>query len=151
MSTVADLLPSITDEPWRMSASCSYSADLRLWDATLDDETPEQRAERHRLARRICVTCPVRDDCYAAVGPKDSGIRGGVLFREKHTAEKGRGKEIKHGTEAGYRMHLRRHEKACLRCRIAAADAHQKREYKRLIGLGVAPETAATLAIEKAS
>ena len=130
MSHVSDLLPSIADEPWREFAACSFSADLRLWDATLDDETPEQRAERHRLARRICVTCPVRDDCYTAVGPKDSGIRGGVLFREKHTAEKGRGKEIKHGTESGHKQHVRQKVKMCDACRIAATEARERRERK---------------------
>ena len=133
MTTAADFLPSIADEPWRRDAACSFSADLRLWDADLYGESREDRAWRHEHAKAICRTCPVLEQCRAAIDwTRDDGIRAGELIPvRKHATRPGRLRDIRHGTESGATAHKRRGEKPCDRCRIAAIEAHQRRAKAR--------------------
>lgn len=94
-----------------------------------------------RDARALCNGCPVIEEClrYAikaewgnAKSGRD-GIYGGTTPAERYALEtKIRGGKpkppINHGTEAGYKQHQRRSEKACAECIKAHRDAHRARE-----------------------
>jgi len=137
VSTIWDDMRSIANEDWRRDAACSHSPDLTLWDATVEGESPDRRKQRHDDAKTICASCPVAIKCRAAVDrKKDSGIRDGELlpaFREPMGSQRGRPpkqREINHGKEGGYVTHLRRGEKPCQACRIAADEARERRKKK---------------------
>lgn len=72
------LLPLIPAGGWRTQATCAQR-DVRLWDDRLDNETDQDRDERHERAKLICRTeCPVRAECSDdADWRTDEGIRGG--------------------------------------------------------------------------
>lgn len=61
-----------------------------LFDDWLDDENLEDRADRHRVARRVCRHCPAREPCAASVPslPRSTGgVWGGrVLSEDRQTS-----------------------------------------------------------------
>lgn len=67
-------------EQWRDSAACLNHPLTGVWDDRQEGELPLERDMRHLLARRICGQCPVRQACWDAVQPNDTGIRGGRLL-----------------------------------------------------------------------
>jgi hypothetical protein len=86
MSTVT-IYPRIPNEEWRRHAACSFSADLTLWDAAVEGETPERKAQRHASAKAICRACPVAQKCGESVDFRwDEGIRAGHALPEKKNA-----------------------------------------------------------------
>lgn len=66
----------LLDQDWRALAKCAQT-DPDLWFAV--------GAREHKLAKRICRSCPVRRDClsYAMDAPIDHGIWGGMTERER--------------------------------------------------------------------
>jgi WhiB family transcriptional regulator, redox-sensing transcriptional regulator len=73
-------LPGGTIDPgvhdWRAYAACA-GTDPDLWFAA--------GAIEHRIAKRICRLCPVREEClaYAMDAPVDHGVWGGLTERER--------------------------------------------------------------------
>jgi WhiB family redox-sensing transcriptional regulator len=67
---------ALLDQNWRALASCAQ-IDPDLFFAV--------GAREHKLAKRICRTCPVRREClaYAMDEPVDHGIWGGMTERER--------------------------------------------------------------------
>jgi hypothetical protein len=97
-----------------------------------------------RDARALCNGCPVIEEClryaiHAEWGNAKSGrdgIYGATTPAERYALEvKIRGgkprKTTQHGTDAGYKQHQRRAEKACDRCIEAHRDAGRERAAKR--------------------
>ncbi len=64
------------DQDWRSQALCAKT-DPDLWFAVGSVE--------HKLAKRMCRACPVRQEClaYAMDGCMDHGIWGGLTERER--------------------------------------------------------------------
>lgn len=102
-----------------------------------------ERALQHQPVRdalNLCALCPVRTDCLNTAmaaesgdGTQRHGIWGGLLPHERAELAKAmpqqrRPRPIKHGTEAGYGAHKRRHETPCDECRAANALAHAARK-----------------------
>lgn len=86
MSTVT-IYPRIPNEEWRRHAACSFSADLTLWDAAVEGEQPEEKDQRHELAKKVCRACPVGEKCAETVDLRwDEGIRNGKALPEKKNA-----------------------------------------------------------------
>ena len=74
-------------------------------------------------AKAVCRGCDVRSECLdLAVGEVIKvGVYGGLSARERRNMY---GPEpISHGTQGGYRTHLRRGERACPACAHAARVA----------------------------
>jgi WhiB family transcriptional regulator, redox-sensing transcriptional regulator len=74
LSIVQEL--SFIDQNWRAFALCSKT-DPDLWFSA--------GAIEHKLAKRVCRSCPVRKECllYAMDAPIDHGIWGGLTERER--------------------------------------------------------------------
>ncbi|MCJ0899769.1 WhiB family transcriptional regulator [Rhodococcus sp. ARC_M13] len=64
-----ELLASLVDERLE-GALCTGRAPL--FDDFIDDETAENRSQRHREARLVCIVCPVRAACDTAAREHDS-------------------------------------------------------------------------------
>jgi WhiB family redox-sensing transcriptional regulator len=64
------------DEDWRSLGNCA-DQNPDLWFAV--------GAIEHKMAKRVCRGCPVRDQClaYAMDHPVDHGIWGGLTERER--------------------------------------------------------------------
>ena len=71
------------DRSWRKEARC-LDADPSLFDGP-EDEKPDVRAAREDVAREICASCPVRQNCldFANRMRARSGIWGGLDYRER--------------------------------------------------------------------
>lgn len=67
---------AVTDQDWRAEGLCAKS-DPDLFFAV--------GAIEHKQAKRICRSCPVREQCltYAMDSPVDHGIWGGLTERER--------------------------------------------------------------------
>ena len=66
----------IACQDWRAYAACSrYDPDLFFAPGALE----------HKLAKKVCRSCPVREQClaYAMDEPVDHGIWGGLTERER--------------------------------------------------------------------
>lgn len=88
--------------------------------------------------KAICEGCPVRDRCAAEAltSPKERhGVWGGMSSSERWVMppRRRRAAPIRHGTEGGYRAHLRAGTKACELCKWA----HRENQRARL-GMEVA-------------
>lgn len=80
-------------------------------------------------AKAVCRTCPVTADClaYALDNNEMWGVWGGCSISDRRAMRRGAPiaagerslPEIDHGTERGYRQHLRRCQIACADCRAA--------------------------------
>jgi WhiB family redox-sensing transcriptional regulator len=66
----------IAIQNWRAYAACAET-DPDLWFAA--------GAIEHKMAKRICRVCPVREQClaYAMEEPVDHGVWGGLTERER--------------------------------------------------------------------
>lgn len=66
----------LSDQDWRAHGLCA-GTDPDLWFAV--------GAREHKLAKRICRSCPVRMEClaYAMDAPVDHGVWGGMTERER--------------------------------------------------------------------
>jgi hypothetical protein len=94
-----------------------------------------------KYAKGLCLSCPVRTAClaWALDKPEPYGVWGGLDEKERAELLGGRPKPdpdvaprkssgpARCGTEAGYRKHIRRGEKACDRCREARNRARVER------------------------
>jgi WhiB family redox-sensing transcriptional regulator len=71
-----DLVLTGRDQDWRAAGLCAKS-DPDLFFAV--------GAVEHKLAKRICRSCPVAEQClsYAMDSPVDHGIWGGLTERER--------------------------------------------------------------------
>jgi len=72
-------------------------------------------------AKKICATCPVREECLEFGLTEPIGIWGGLTPKERRIVKRQRGmgrklKPINHGTEGGHIAHLRRQEEPCALC-----------------------------------
>jgi WhiB family redox-sensing transcriptional regulator len=66
------------DQNWRAHAICAkYDPDLFFAAGALE----------HKVAKRICRTCPVQKEClvFAMETPMDHGIWGGLTERERRS------------------------------------------------------------------
>lgn len=61
---------------WYGDAVCAKPEhDPRMWDGESDPDT--------KLAKQVCLTCPVINDCLRAATPKDWGVWGGLHHTER--------------------------------------------------------------------
>src|SRR5690606_33552653 len=102
--------------------------------AACADENPDlffpRRGEAATQARRICAGCPVRVECpeHAREEGMRFGVWGGTTPPERQGMPRPKKlRAIVHGTEGGYRTHLRRGERPCAECRAASAVASRER------------------------
>ena len=117
---------------WQALAAC------RTADVNIDAFFPS-RGERIDEAKRICATCPVREECleYALVNFITHGIWGGTSERERRSLRRqqridsGAGRRgpqpLGCGTRAGAGRHRQHGEPVCEECREAEAQYHRER------------------------
>lgn len=116
-----------TADTWRQQAACRNVNPNLMFPNDWDEDGIA-------AAKALCRACPVQDQCltFALDNREDHGIWGGATERERSKIRRRRGQKarpprplapINHGTDGGYRAHLRRNEKPCAAC----AAAH--REY----------------------
>lgn len=138
--------PPKVDTAWMADAGCKGSTDIMF---PTDRPGGHQRATLARYiaeAQRVCADCPVADECarWATLEQPNAGMYAGVLWHRGHPVKRHvteipanrlyemrsttvgtprrRGRpptEIIHGTNAGYRAHLRRGETPCDDCYAA--------------------------------
>ena len=128
---------------WQDDAACIGAADAIFYPS----ETPTLTNDRYATARTICNGCPVIAECRTSVLAFEAdkatqgryGYTGGMTPAERYRATPGaaaarlaaqkaetRARYIgrqTHGTDAGYKQHLRQHTSICGDCR----DAHAAR------------------------
>ena len=126
------VLSTVRGEDWRTQAACR-TENPQLWDATIDGESTEDRAVRHKQAKVICEQqCTVGAQCLSSfVRGADEGIRAGRELPPIIPPTRATPAEINHGTERGAMQHRRRKEQACQSCRDAVRRAKRDRELKR--------------------
>lgn len=102
-----------------------------------------QRGEPTEPAKRVCASCPVRQECldWALEANEKHGVWGGMSERQRRQLRiaaniASRERPIDHGTYRGYAQHRRRGEQPCEMCREAhrdyhAADQRARREVQR--------------------
>ena len=126
MSLAAMVL--FTEQPWADQALCAQT-DPEIFHPEKGGSTRE--------AKKVCVGCDVRRECleYALGHDERFGVWGGLSERErralKDTTAHEQRRSIKHGTEGGYRTHIRRGEPPCEPCRTAARRQEQDRLIQR--------------------
>lgn len=79
------------DAEWRERAAClAYPAVVFF--GVDDSETPAERRGREESAKRICLTCEVRQQCleYALATKEPYGIWGGLTEIERRARLHGR-------------------------------------------------------------
>lgn len=110
------------------------------------------RGEDVRAAKAVCADCPVSAECLdeALAEREVIGVWGGTSERERRRIRRIRArlragvtspdrggalpgdvKPISHGTDAGYRAHVRRGEEACPECSAAHAAYQRERSARR--------------------
>jgi hypothetical protein len=123
MTALADFI-GFNLEPWTNGAVCR--------DADPDTFFPHPTdVIGVKNAKRICVGCPVRNECarHAFVFDERFGIWGGLTERERRSLiRQGRPPTIRPtcGTDYGIEVHYRAREQACLPCREAAAARRRR-------------------------
>lgn len=93
---------------WRDAACCGEDPELFF--------PPEDADERIEAAKRVCDTCPIRQQCLDwAVSNREHGIWGGLTDRERQTERR--------------RRAARRSPRACERCGedFLPSLSHQRR------------------------
>ncbi len=125
--------PEDVDNAWRADANCKgLYRHINFFPTGRKDESQD-------AALALCEDCPVRRECLddALLYPSimDKGIRGGMTEDERVEYRRERGikpspKPINHGTQGGYRTHLRRDEAPCHDCRLAGNAARLENERK---------------------
>lgn len=129
-----------SDRAWMDDAACAGYVEL-YGEQVVDGWFFPERGESTTTARSICGTCPVQAHCaeYALTGEgmwREHGIWGGLSARQRRAIRVEREIErlpmaerpINHGTEGGYRAHLRRGETACPECKAANVRATSERK-----------------------
>jgi WhiB family redox-sensing transcriptional regulator len=109
---------------WQERALCADYPVPDLWyPNTNDPHSPKWDAPR-----AICDTCPVRLACLADALEQgdDQGMRGGLTPHELARIAGPRSRPIDHGTERGYRAHLRRGQPPCQWCTDAREEHRRK-------------------------
>lgn len=117
------------DHDWKADALCCETGG-DWWFA----EPTRANREAINQAKAVCALCHVRQDCleYALVNDERYGIWGGLTPRARDKLRRRRGMPrrraaIRHGTEAGYRQHVRYDDPPCLDCQVAARRATSER------------------------
>ena len=123
-------------EHWIDAAACAKPGMPDVWFPG-SGPTGERAA---RAAKRICATCPVRQEClqHALTWRESAGVWGGMTEteRQRHPENRPRrrGEPAPSGTESGYRRHLKNGEPACgacrMRMRLLVAERRRKRQRK---------------------
>jgi WhiB family redox-sensing transcriptional regulator len=124
-------LPSIgwTPQPWRTDAACKGEP-TEVWFAT--------QGHGVKVAKRICGTCPVRNDClrWAVDQHINHGIYGGRTPRERRMLRRGTAGYDLCGTMEGANAHLDANQPLCPAClgvrndRARLAPAKQRHRQK---------------------
>lgn len=78
---LADALETRGDQRWRRRAACAGHPQW-VWFPTVWDR------ETVAAAKRVCETCPVREECLTAGMNEPDGIWGGLLPREREARRK---------------------------------------------------------------
>lgn len=130
------------DSAWMVDALCRKIGGNAWFPDGHDGDT--QANAQH--AKETCQRCPVQTRCllWALAGGERFGIWGGINFgitkarelnklRAKHNIQVlgYRQNPEHHGTEAGYRRHLRANERPCRLCVIGASAARQQNRAER--------------------
>ena len=103
---------------WRDDAACRDTNPDLFFPGDNDTVTA-------RHAKRICSTCPVRQQCLDAHLWEDHGIFGGTSPQERRKLRRGQQRPLKPvpcGTQYGPTAHRLRGEVPCRACR----DAHNR-------------------------
>jgi hypothetical protein len=107
------------------------------WDERIDGETPQQRQARYDLAFSVCNTCPVTAQCYER-RTEGGGIRDSVILPDRAPDYIGADyvgldpwRIVGHGTQGGYRVHLRLGQDACDYCNAGNTSQEGKKWAKR--------------------
>lgn len=118
----------ISDQYWRRDGSCTNEATHYLpW---IEDSYDDRELIE---ARRICLACPVKNDCLADALGDDSaaGIRAGTTDQQRRAMRRdsnGIGRpRARCGTTAGNRAHYTAGEKPCQDCRDASTAYTRQR------------------------
>lgn len=125
----------VEDLSWQHDAACHprHKPETMTLGTWVNQWFPHP-TESPDAALAICADCPVRDQCLDAHLFEQAGIWGGTTGRQRSRLRKQRGlpqrtkQRIDHGTQGGYRAHLRRGEDPCPPCRHAHADAQVVRK-----------------------
>lgn len=123
--------PLTDDDAWQDQAACR-THDPALW---FPGDGDSKTAARAKL---ICQTCPVADQCLTdAIERRERyGIWGGMGWEQRRVETRRRLRlglidrkvhTARHGTESGYKAHLRRGEVACDACLLAQREANRAR------------------------
>jgi hypothetical protein len=112
-----------------MSLAACANHDPEWWFPSKTGKGAVVEAER---AQSICAQCPVRKACeqYAKDHQIPFGVWGGVYRRYDAISTVCAPFAVEHGTNKGYRWHIRRKQTPCDECRIAhryACAEYQKR------------------------
>jgi WhiB family redox-sensing transcriptional regulator len=93
---------------WMVSAQCRTHPYPDMW------FSPEKRDQE--AAKAICGTCQVQTTCleWALEKRCTGGVWGGQLLNQPPAPTNRAG--IRHGTDAGYKAHSRRRQRACDPC-----------------------------------
>lgn len=78
---------------WKLQAACRNEPDLFLEEThfSASEGTPRGSEDAVGRAKKVCLSCPVRQDCYDAAmddeaylgGTERHGIRGGLTARDR--------------------------------------------------------------------
>lgn len=122
---------------WRNDAACR-GMDTNIF------YPPPHNAEAVALAKGICATCPVSDDCLLEVlvdvnNYDNFGIFGGTSAKQRQKLRRTLGIDRNPvtfelapcGTEAAHRRHLRKEQRPCADCRQAHGRYLQELAEKR--------------------
>jgi WhiB family redox-sensing transcriptional regulator len=103
---------------WQSQAACR-TADVEIMFPTRAEDVP--------AALAFCAVCDVRAEClrWALDNDETSGVWGGMNAEDRRI-KANRQPVFRHGTDAGYRRHLRQGEYACAECRAAHVEAGRR-------------------------
>ena len=124
------------DTAWQDRAAC-LDEDPELFFPPGSDWAGHEAQEA--AAKAVCVGCDVAGECLEKALAEDDrvAIRGGMTYPERTGYKRARSRRqpIRHGTEAGYRTHLRRGEPACVPCTDAMSKAtwHRRKGRKEAV------------------
>ena len=116
------------NQEWRKDAKC-----LGLPVGLFFPQQQSHKEEVPREIRRLCMSCPVREECldYALNLESNVGIWAATTPTQRAVIRKKRGiafrKPIEHGTYLGYAMERRRGLKTCALCKQANARYQDER------------------------